>query len=722
MQPDLILTPFGENADPSTIRTIPETVSPSDPKQNASWSKGFPIATMTAISAGGVPPEGKDLNGVLNAISKHTVFSEGGGQYRWSDEYVSANGGYSKGSIIQADSGLISYFSLIDGNTENFNTNPGAIGVSWGINPGIDRGLRQDIGEPTGLGLSGYSRSELAISINNAAQFLDSLGVNVRMKQFVDLITDRPDPNDYKTWDWSNAIQGAVDYVYNIAFNAQRINTLPPVIVPGALYTMRKQVKTWPWVKIQSIGPTTFDYSTASANVSAFWIQNKVTWTQGEPNVSVSGALSPCIDGSRGVIYLRGQGFDTSTAAAFKVGNDVDGFDPSRDIQICNVFCNRWMVAADFNGFDTFLCTFRSCRLEFNKYNIRLPLAPYDNSGERVQFENCTLAGSTAAIFCRGPAFDLHFIGCSFDFNVDILLVDGGTYCSFNFTNVHFEGWDGAIINCKTAASWVFANLTNCTILPTTYLDKTNLCANGSGRPLFITIGTGTPGNGIQINVTNPRIGIVAKCYSEQPFISTGSGSVNVTGETIYERNFAGNAQTQGIRDWQFQTDADGTLASALSLWTVDNTNLIDSPSSKITTVSGKKVLQMTASGSDTTSYFRLTSKDRTPVQPGQYVFVWCSASLSGTTGAVNLQPNVAFYDSLGNQMPIPTLFASYGMRTAFNDTTFPNFSQGDARYMATEPGVYRAPPGAAFVAFRSMFTVFGGVLNISRASLHVAK
>lgn len=582
--------------------------------------------------------------------------------------------------------------------------------------------LRNRLAEPTGLGMSGYSRSELAIQIENAAQYLDSLGVNVRMKRFVDLITDRPDPNDYKTWNWDPAIQGAVDYVYGIALATGRINALPPVIVPGALYKMSKGITTFPWIKIQSIGEVTWDYSAAPVTESAFWVQNKVTWTQGEPNVSVSGALSPCIDGSRGVMYIRGQGFDASQAPCFRIGNDVDGYDPARDIQICNVFPNRWLVAVDFLPYDTFLCTIKDSRLEFNKYNVRLPLAPYQNSGERVQFENCTLAGALASILCRGPAFDLHFIGCSFDFNTDILLIDGGTYCSFNFTNCHYEGWDGALINCKTAASWVFVNIVNTTILPSGYLNKTNFGLNGAGRPLFITTGTGTPGQGIQINLTNPRIGIVARCYSEEPFISSGNATVNVTGTTIYERNFAGNAQNQGLRDWQFQMDADGTLASALSMWTVDNLNLIDSAASKLVTVEGKKVLQMKASGSESTSYLRLTSKDRTPVSPGQYVFAWAAASMAGTTGTANLQPNVIFYDSLGNALPIPTLFASYNMRTAFNDATMPNFAQGDARYMATEPGVYKAPPGAASVAFRSMFTVFGGTFNISRASIHVAK
>lgn len=131
MQPDLIITPFGESADPATIRDIPKTNPSGSPKQNASWSSGFPIVTMTPISQGGIPPEGPDLNGVLRAISRHSAFVGGGGQYKWSSEYVAANGGYPKGAVIQSDDGLVSYVSAIDGNSENFNSDQSSIGASW---------------------------------------------------------------------------------------------------------------------------------------------------------------------------------------------------------------------------------------------------------------------------------------------------------------------------------------------------------------------------------------------------------------------------------------------------------------------------------------------------------------------------------------------------------------------------------------------------------------
>jgi hypothetical protein len=136
MQPDLILTPFGKDAQPGTIDPIPDAKLPSDPPQKATWTTGFPLVTMTPLPAGGIPPRGQDVNGVLKAISEHTVFVGGGGQYKWTQGYVTKNGGYSKGDVIQSNDGLNSYVSLIDSNTVNFNTTPASIGVQWGLYAG----------------------------------------------------------------------------------------------------------------------------------------------------------------------------------------------------------------------------------------------------------------------------------------------------------------------------------------------------------------------------------------------------------------------------------------------------------------------------------------------------------------------------------------------------------------------------------------------------------
>lgn len=124
-QPDLIPMPFAENATPGTIEPIAAT-TPTVP-QDATWSAGFPQVTMQPLASGGIPPRGQNFNGVLNALSQHIFHMQGGGQYKWD----AAHGPYSIGDVLQSDDGLRSYVSAVDNNTDNFNTTPAAIGVSW---------------------------------------------------------------------------------------------------------------------------------------------------------------------------------------------------------------------------------------------------------------------------------------------------------------------------------------------------------------------------------------------------------------------------------------------------------------------------------------------------------------------------------------------------------------------------------------------------------------
>lgn len=126
MQPDLIITPFGENASAGTLDPIPESVAPGDLPQRASWNAGFPGITMIPLEAGGLPPRGQDVNGVLNAISEHTVFVGGGGQYKWDSAFAAANG-YQAGAVVQKI-GLDGFWlNLVAGNT----TDPDAGGAGW---------------------------------------------------------------------------------------------------------------------------------------------------------------------------------------------------------------------------------------------------------------------------------------------------------------------------------------------------------------------------------------------------------------------------------------------------------------------------------------------------------------------------------------------------------------------------------------------------------------
>jgi microcystin-dependent protein len=102
----------------------------------ASMTNGFPAETMTPIVAGGTPPAGQDMNGILHQLSSHSVWLNAGGMYRFDAALAAAIGGYSAGAVLQTDDGLSAYVSTVDGNMINPNAaNP----TGW--NPWSGRAL-----------------------------------------------------------------------------------------------------------------------------------------------------------------------------------------------------------------------------------------------------------------------------------------------------------------------------------------------------------------------------------------------------------------------------------------------------------------------------------------------------------------------------------------------------------------------------------------------------
>lgn len=107
--------------------TIP--VASASPK--ASYTDGFPPVTMLPLPSGGVPPEGKDFNGVLYDITSHTLWVNAGGQYQFDAALSTAIGGYPIGMVLQNTAGTTSYISTVNGNTTDFNSTPSSIGTLW---------------------------------------------------------------------------------------------------------------------------------------------------------------------------------------------------------------------------------------------------------------------------------------------------------------------------------------------------------------------------------------------------------------------------------------------------------------------------------------------------------------------------------------------------------------------------------------------------------------
>lgn len=94
----------------------------------ASLTDGFPPLTRTPLSAGGVPPSGLDMNGILYEMSDVIRWANAGGGYPFDANFATnANvGGYPKGARIMRSDGVGYWLNTV----ENNETDPEAAGAA----------------------------------------------------------------------------------------------------------------------------------------------------------------------------------------------------------------------------------------------------------------------------------------------------------------------------------------------------------------------------------------------------------------------------------------------------------------------------------------------------------------------------------------------------------------------------------------------------------------
>lgn len=82
----------------------------------ATFDSGFPPLTMTAISAGGIPPDGKDMNGILYSITLKQQWQDVGMGYSFNQTFATSISGYPKGAILPSSDLTGRWLNLNNGN------------------------------------------------------------------------------------------------------------------------------------------------------------------------------------------------------------------------------------------------------------------------------------------------------------------------------------------------------------------------------------------------------------------------------------------------------------------------------------------------------------------------------------------------------------------------------------------------------------------------------
>ncbi|WP_263987015.1 hypothetical protein [Pseudomonas sp. HS-18] len=122
--PGKIQKPFADNGDKQAI-PVASQIGVADGR--ASYTDGFPPLTRTPIVAGGVPPFGTDMNGVLNAITAILQWQSAGGTFKFDAAFATAIGGYPKGANLQKADGSGTWLCTVENNTAN----PDTGGAGW---------------------------------------------------------------------------------------------------------------------------------------------------------------------------------------------------------------------------------------------------------------------------------------------------------------------------------------------------------------------------------------------------------------------------------------------------------------------------------------------------------------------------------------------------------------------------------------------------------------
>lgn len=122
--PTLVPLAFAANG---TKNAIPEASQIGITNGAASLNDGFPPLTMTPIAAGGVPPSGADMNGILFLATSSIRWLHAGGLYGFSSSFAGDTnvGGYPNGAELMSADLQGTWISLNDNNTDNPDTGTG---------------------------------------------------------------------------------------------------------------------------------------------------------------------------------------------------------------------------------------------------------------------------------------------------------------------------------------------------------------------------------------------------------------------------------------------------------------------------------------------------------------------------------------------------------------------------------------------------------------------
>lgn len=202
-----------------TIIPVPSQVSVSP--ELASFTTGFPPATRTPRTSGGIPPRGLDMNGLNYMTTGHIAWIAAGNGYAFNPDVVTYMTGYNIGAILRsvADPAL-HYYNTVANNATDPDSGGSAGWLSF---------------NPVVASATGEQTETLAAGSQTVA--LDSPGVG-----FLDAAANGAGST---VTDITGAAVGQIVTVTNTGAGALTLSFVGITILAGESFTIRRRSSAW---------------------------------------------------------------------------------------------------------------------------------------------------------------------------------------------------------------------------------------------------------------------------------------------------------------------------------------------------------------------------------------------------------------------------------------------------------------------------------------------
>ena len=258
------------------------------------------------------------------------------------------------------------------------------------------------------------------------------------------------------TTDDSIRLQSIIDYIkssYDANDYTGKINTL---IFPEGVYRIENQLEIPPFIHLKSIGMV--EIHSYVENDSCIWFNTKSDpevsgynkdWFRGKTaGYLIDGAVggfflkNKCGTSSYEGVFAKG---DNKGAIGLEVGDRQKVYDTSlmAHYSFNNIRIELFHIGLKLNSVVNYIGAYNNLRLAFNDLCIDYGATTGLDSGENINFNNCTMSNSKSVLRINDNnniGIFLNFNNCSIDYNMNMILNKNRGGAVVRFRGCHIEG------------------------------------------------------------------------------------------------------------------------------------------------------------------------------------------------------------------------------------------------------------------------------------------